>query len=257
LWPIDEVSQGEHRGAGKHPKAAGHYFRAIISAVDPKQTLFRGVNFQMTKANSVNWRRLSAEAAAIVISILLAFAIDALWEEKQERKAEQEYLSAILVDIDVVLHEAERTIAGNEALNESARNRIAALHNGESLSASAVSALLDENWSNYRLRANLDSYDDLLTSGAVMLIRSSNVRSALAKLRTEMDFERQLHLTALDAGGMVRSLLLESLDDENFALVARVEEDAIGTRSVHNARKLDVREAALEARAALLDEIHQ
>ena len=209
----------------------------------------------MTEANSIKWRRLSVEAAAIVISILLAFAIDAVWEERQERQTEQEYLAAVLLDIDVVISEVERTIAGNEALNKSARDRIAALRNGEVLSGPTIEALLDENWSSFRLRANFDSYDDLLTSGAVMLIRSPHVRKALAKLRTEMDFEHELHLIGNDAGGQVRSLLHVSLDGGNFTIVARLEEDAISTRNVQNARKADVREAAIEARSALLDEI--
>lgn len=226
-----------------------------MTATDPMQTFGRGVNFYMSEANSIKWRRLSVEATAIVISILLAFAIDAAWEERQERQTEQEYLSALLQDIDVVISEAERTIAGNEALNKSARDRIAALRDGEDLSGPTIAAMLDENWSSYRLRANLDSYDDLLTSGAVMLIRSHHVRRTLAKLRTEMDFEHEMHLIANDAGGQIRSLLHESLDGGSFTIVARLEEDAISTRNVQNARKSDVQEAAIEARSALLDEI--
>ena len=35
---------------------------------------------------------MTAEGAAIVVSILLAFAIDAWWEERQERTEEQQIL---------------------------------------------------------------------------------------------------------------------------------------------------------------------
>ncbi|MGB5412647.1 MAG: hypothetical protein WBN09_14025 [Woeseiaceae bacterium] len=38
-WPVAEVSQAELRGAAMRPEAAGHYIRAIISAVDPIRPL--------------------------------------------------------------------------------------------------------------------------------------------------------------------------------------------------------------------------
>jgi len=39
FWPVAEVSQAELRGAAMRPEAAGHYIRAIISAVDPKRPI--------------------------------------------------------------------------------------------------------------------------------------------------------------------------------------------------------------------------
>ncbi len=49
----------------------------------------------MRDANSIQWKRLSIEAGAIVGSILLAFAIDAWWDEQQDRRAESEILSRL------------------------------------------------------------------------------------------------------------------------------------------------------------------
>lgn len=39
----------------------------------------------MTESRIIHWKRIAVEAAAIVISILLAFAIDAWWVEKKDR----------------------------------------------------------------------------------------------------------------------------------------------------------------------------
>ena len=49
----------------------------------------------MRDANSIQWKRLSVEAAAIVASILLAFSIDAWWAEQKDRRAESEILSRL------------------------------------------------------------------------------------------------------------------------------------------------------------------
>ena len=43
----------------------------------------------MNTSQDIPWKRLSVEAAAIVASILLAFAIDAWWEEQQDRQTER------------------------------------------------------------------------------------------------------------------------------------------------------------------------
>jgi len=42
----------------------------------------------MADTQNIPWKRISVEAAAIVVSILLAFAIDAWWEDRQETESE-------------------------------------------------------------------------------------------------------------------------------------------------------------------------
>lgn len=46
----------------------------------------------MTTAQTIPWKRITVEAFAIVVSILLAFAIDAWWDERGERSEEAEIL---------------------------------------------------------------------------------------------------------------------------------------------------------------------
>lgn len=46
----------------------------------------------MNDLQAINWKRIAVEAAAIVVSILLAFAIDAWWDNRQERIEEREVL---------------------------------------------------------------------------------------------------------------------------------------------------------------------
>ncbi len=52
----------------------------------------------MTETPRIAWKRLAIEAPVIVISILLAFAIDAWWEERGERKAEVVLLERLRAD---------------------------------------------------------------------------------------------------------------------------------------------------------------
>ena len=43
----------------------------------------------MAISNNIQWKRISAEGAAIVVSILLAFSIEAWWEDFRDREEEQ------------------------------------------------------------------------------------------------------------------------------------------------------------------------
>jgi len=206
----------------------------------------------MEKHREIPWPRILAEGVAIVVSILLAFSIEAWWQERHERIVEQEYLVAVLSDIDAVIAEVDRSIAGNVRYNESGRQRLAAMRDGAQLSDSLAESTLSEMRSSYRVRANLDSYTDLLSSGGVTILRDPTVRTALAKLRAQMDFEQQLFLWVVELGHGVTPLLHESMDDGNLGVIARLEEDAIMARENHNTRKVEVRDAAIEARDAVL-----
>ena len=55
----------------------------------------------MTETQNIPWKRLSIEAAAIVASILLAFAIDAWWGDRQRDEAERVVLQTLLEDLRV------------------------------------------------------------------------------------------------------------------------------------------------------------
>ena len=65
----------------------------------------------MTDEQRIPWKRLYVEAAAIIASILLAFAIDAWWEDRQERVLEQQYLASLKADFQVDIEELDKAIA--------------------------------------------------------------------------------------------------------------------------------------------------
>jgi len=54
----------------------------------------------MKDDNAIAWRRVTVEGTVIVISILLAFAIDAWWEERNAREAEFEQLVRVAQELE-------------------------------------------------------------------------------------------------------------------------------------------------------------
>jgi hypothetical protein len=102
----------------------------------------------MTETQEMPWKRISVEAAAIVASILLAFAIDAWWDSKQQQEDEHRSLNALLTD----LNSFRETLAWNDGLYEAIRVSAMTLLNAslseeESLNDGQIDLLLyDLSW---------------------------------------------------------------------------------------------------------------
>ena len=120
------------------------------------------------------------DVIAIVLSILLAFAIDAWWEERKERAEEREILASLFVEF-----EANRDEAGSVvAVHEIAVHSVATLMG---LSDDEILALSpDEVEQHMRFFANPRTFDairgsvDALTSsGKLGILRSRELREAL------------------------------------------------------------------------------
>lgn len=79
----------------------------------------------MIEHQKIPWTNISVEAAAIVLSILLAFAIDAWWEERTGRQAEEEILVALLADFkqakERVADRRNSSVVIQNAVNELAK----------------------------------------------------------------------------------------------------------------------------------------
>jgi hypothetical protein len=174
----------------------------------------------MTETQKINWKRLSVEAAAIVGSILLAFAIDAWWQDREERGEEQVLLEA--------LHAEFRA---NEEFLASFSDSVTAASQGigavsQMTEAELASAMSDEilDWIRRPFTAELQvgTIEGALGTERVGLIRSSELRSALGRyqaLRAEMG-EIESVLLRLSADAYVAHGMLPGSHGELTALSA-------------------------------------
>jgi hypothetical protein len=78
----------------------------------------------MPKSQDIPWKRLFAEGLAIIVSILLAFGIDAWWEGREQKHYETVLLQAILDDLIEKKSKIARDIKYNQAILESARTLV-------------------------------------------------------------------------------------------------------------------------------------
>lgn len=137
----------------------------------------------VSNKNEIPWRRISAEVAAIVGGILLAFWIQAWWEDRQEARDERVILGALLEEFQAKLDLLEMRREFHTALLNSSRKLIrASIYKDESLTALEVDRLLADLWW-YNTQGEWDSaiLGALYDGGNLTVISNPDLRINLAQ----------------------------------------------------------------------------
>lgn len=135
----------------------------------------------MTAQKSIQWRRVLVEASAIVLSILLAFSIEAWWAESQERGVEQQALASLRSDfgesretLSIVLQIYEQSQAEFVRFQSSTPSELSSLDSdaiGAMVTAFTVAATFDP-WAS--------TLDALVRDGRLGLISDLALRESLS-----------------------------------------------------------------------------
>jgi hypothetical protein len=136
----------------------------------------------MRDANSIHWKRLYVEAAAIVASILLAFVIDAWWEQRQQRAVGAEYEQRIeneLRDVRALLERIERGVQRNIEMGQ--RASVFFDGDGDSISHDQLIVFLYNMGRDLANRFDDSTYDDLVATGRLSLIKDVSRRHAIQR----------------------------------------------------------------------------
>ncbi len=140
----------------------------------------------MKESQEIHWKRIIVEATAIVASILIAFAIDAWWQNRTERIIEVQYLQALQEDLLSSLEFLDE----DEAVQQRQVGYLDSL-----LSTNSDAPYSDElrRWIDDGL-FNVGTYQpqssalrDLESSGQTQIIRNPDIRRVLASVRQRMD----------------------------------------------------------------------
>ncbi len=140
----------------------------------------------MTANEKIPWKRLSVEAAAIVGSILLAFAIDAWWAERLERITEREELSRLYNEFSSNRERLDTWVSVDGFMH---RIRASSLHVSEILQAamkggSQTVLVLDVQIADLVRSATFEAetpvYESLVRSGRIEIIENREIVTAIA-----------------------------------------------------------------------------
>jgi hypothetical protein len=147
----------------------------------------------MVKRADIQWTRLFAEGGAIVVSILLAFWIDAWWDGIQRRDDERVVLQAILEDLAQKKAFLERADRSAQARIDSATELIR-VGNGEiqGLSSEKIDELMElTTWYSVTGDWNSAPITALIEGGELSLITNNTLVELIASFRISLDLMRE------------------------------------------------------------------
>ena len=121
-----------------------------------------------------------AEGVVIVLSILVAFGLDAWWDYAKQRSAEVDHLRALLIDFKETRAGIETTIAHGERIIEHAKVLSAAVAVDPLPSGPQMDAMLFELVSLPTFEPVVGAYEELIAAGNLRLITDKELRAALA-----------------------------------------------------------------------------
>ena len=136
----------------------------------------------MANSSKVPWMRLLAEGGAIVVSILLAFAIEAWWADRQVRLEEGVALNQLQVEFETnagLLREKRQT---QQYIYDAARYllELTADENGSNMDIPRVADSVMAISEVRTFDAEVGALSSLINSGKLGILQSNELRSALA-----------------------------------------------------------------------------
>lgn len=134
----------------------------------------------MNETQKVPWPRIVAEGTAIVTSILLAFWIQAWWDDRIEQEEFLSYLGALEQDFVDARQQFERNIAANTQI-ENAANEVLLILADTSNGAlpHSFEKLVGRMYTILDPVPAMGAYNDIVNSGNLRLIRDATLRSRL------------------------------------------------------------------------------
>jgi len=140
------------------------------------------------ESRSSHWRRTAAEGAAIIISILLAFWIDAWWEDRQQTQSDIAHLQGVLKEFQfhkVLLAEA---MESHRTTVDTGYELFALLEAEQSPEqrtriVEAINLMLNF----YRINAPFGSLQTAISSGAIARMTDVGLASEIASWPTTID----------------------------------------------------------------------
>lgn len=137
----------------------------------------------MNKPRQIPWPSITAEAVAIVISILLAFGIDAWWSNRQEKTRVDESLFALRNELQTNLEEIQRERAFRTTVIASIDQLFEMSAGGERVSQTVDDLLEDVTWGG-RIDVSTGALVSILESGSLASIDDGALKRSISSLPT-------------------------------------------------------------------------
>jgi hypothetical protein len=136
------------------------------------------------------WKRLAGalgEIAIVTAGILIAFALDAWWDNRVTAEREQIHLRALASDFQQNVELLRRLIKTEDDIMSGSRALLELARAEQPVEKPALVGLMRRVFNSGRYQPVMGAYEALVNSGGLMLIRDESLRAALAEFAARVD----------------------------------------------------------------------
>ena len=136
------------------------------------------------------WKRFAralGEIAIVTAGILIAFALDAWWDNRVTAEREQIHLRALVSDFQQNVASLRRLIKTEDDIMSGSRALLELARAEQPVEKPALVELMGRVFNSGRYQPVMGAYEALVNSGGLMLIRDESLRAALAEFAARVD----------------------------------------------------------------------
>jgi hypothetical protein len=139
----------------------------------------------------IPWPRILAEGLVIVVSILLAFWIDAWWDRQQEEARRTDLLSSLCSDFTTTASLLDDALARADVALAASAGFVEWTQGGVDLRGDSVRSLSRGVFVGITFEPSIANYEAAIASGAISRLRSGSLLAALNRFDQGMEGYRQ------------------------------------------------------------------
>jgi len=151
----------------------------------------------MANSQNIPWKRLTAEGTAIVLSILLAFAIDAWWEDVQSARQQARLVVALQQNFGTTKARLEVSIEYADSLIARTDGFFEAANGNDSVPIDSIRHLAGGAFQKINFEPALSAYESAVATGRLGLIENPKLLKAITDFNQARDsYELHDRITA-------------------------------------------------------------
>jgi hypothetical protein len=135
------------------------------------------------------------EISIVVAGVLIAFALNAWWMERESLRAEQVHLRSLVIDFEQNVGTLQALIQRQERVAEASVGLLRLARTEPGGPSARVRPLLGQVFSSVRFEPVMGAYNALLNSAGLTLIRDDDLRSSLAAFAARMNGRYSEHFS--------------------------------------------------------------
>ncbi|MGH8174785.1 MAG: DUF6090 family protein [Steroidobacter sp.] len=126
------------------------------------------------------------EIAVVTAGILIAFALEAWWDNRATAEREQIHLRALASDFQQNTAVLRALVENEESIMSSSQELLKVARRSQHSSTESIAALMSQVFNSARYDPVMGAYEALVNSGGLMLIRDEPLRASLAEFAAQV-----------------------------------------------------------------------